>query len=130
MGTPEGENSETLPFPSFDGLVSPQPKFPSHTEPRPSMVIPYSPPRSPPPVTGEFGVPFLPSDGCPFGFSTINVSLEFGVPWTTLLVIQAYPLSSKTRFPGPPNEFLPRPPESFTFTVTVHASGMVTSVGL
>src|SRR5438477_5652985 len=46
----------------------------------------------------------------------------------TLLVTQAYPRLSNARFPGPPIRMLSSP-ESLTLTVTVHASGMVTSGG-
>jgi hypothetical protein len=46
MGAPDGENSEMLPFPpGVVGSTPPQPKFPSQTKPRPSMVIPYPPPE-------------------------------------------------------------------------------------
>src|SRR5437762_3574485 len=70
------------------------------------------------------------SAGLPLGFSTIMVRLEFGVPWTVLLVIQAYPRSSNARFPGPPNRRSASSlPESFTLTVTVQASGISTSGG-
>src|SRR6266403_5525245 len=48
----------------------------------------------------------------------------------TLLVTQAYPRSSNARFPGPPNRSsLASLPESFTLTVTVHASGISSSDG-
>ena len=129
---------DTLPFPGDgDGMglglqlaLLPQPKFPNHAEPRGSMVTPKPPPRTPPPVRGDRGVPFLPSAGCPLGLNTKLNPPEHGVPWIVLFVTHAYPRLSNARFPGP----LMRKsgsslPESLIFTVTVHASGMVSSGG-
>src|SRR6266699_5658972 len=106
---PDAVNSETLPFPFAVGKQKgqsggPQPKLLAHTEPCGSTVTPYPPPKRPPPITGESGVSLVPSDGLPFGWRTTMNWLEYGVPWRTLLVIQAYPLESNTRLPSPPNE--------------------------
>src|SRR4029453_15135895 len=84
----------------------------------------------PPPVRGDRGVRFLPSAGWPLGLNTKLKLLEFGVPWNVLFVTHAYPRLSNTMFPGP----LIRKsgsslPESLTLTVTVQASGLVTSGG-
>src|SRR5206468_12257407 len=94
IGVPDAVNSETLPFPSAVGkhvvqLGGPQPKLLTHTEPCGSIVTPYPPPKRPPPVTGESGVPFVPSDGLPFGLSTTMNWHENGVPWLVLFVIHA-----------------------------------------
>src|SRR5215471_11642574 len=84
----------------------------------------------PPPVRGDRGVPFVPSAGCPVGLNTkLNVP-EHGVPWMELFVTHAYPRWSNAILPGP---LIRRSdsslPESFTLTVTVQASGMLTSGG-
>ena len=73
---------------------------------------------------------FLPSAGWPLGLNTKLKLLEFGVPWNVLFVTHAYPCLSNAMFPGP----LIRKsgsslPESLTLTVTVQASGLVTSGG-
>ena len=108
----------------------PQPKLPNHTEPCGSIVTPKPPPKTPPPVKGESGVLSAPSAGWPLGLNTRLNLQELGVPWTVLLLTQAYPRLSNARFPGP---LIRRRgwslPESFTFTVTVQASGIRMSRG-
>ena len=91
---PDAVNFETLPFPSGVGKQKPQsggpqPKLLAHTDPCGSIVIPKPPPKRPPPIIGDSGVPFVPSDGLPFGLRTTMNWLENGVPWLTLFVIQA-----------------------------------------
>src|SRR5262245_58968145 len=133
IGMPDAVNTETLPFPFAVGKQKgqsggPQPKLLAHTKPCGSTVTPYPPPKRPPPVTGESGVPLVPSDGFPFGWRTTMNWLENGVPWCTLLVIQAYPLESNVRLPSPANKWRSLP-VSLTLTVTVHASGILSSAG-
>src|SRR5256885_7314209 len=56
--------------------------------------------------------------------------LEFGVPWNVLFVNQAYPRLSNVTFPGPLiRESGSSLTETLNLTVTVQASGMVTSGG-
>src|SRR6185295_7776136 len=78
-----GPNSDTLPLPggSSEGLSPPQPKLPAHTFRLTSIATPKPPPFNPPPVSGDRGVPFVPSEGRPFGCSTIRLLFEVGVPW-------------------------------------------------
>src|SRR3954447_5642846 len=134
IAAPDKVNREMLPFPFSDGLQlsqSPQPKLPNHAEPCGSIVTPKPPPRSPPPVKGERGVPFLPFAGWPLGLSTTAARLEYGVPCLVLFVTHAYPLSSNARFPGPLiRRSCSSLPESLILTVTVQASGIVTSGGV
>src|SRR3954466_8459459 len=91
IGRPDGVKTEMLPLPPGAGKWAevPQPKFPNQALPRGSMVTPIPPPRSPPPRSGDRGVPYRPSAGCPLGFSTTLKREELGVPCTTLLVIHA-----------------------------------------
>ena len=92
VAAPDGVKRDMLPFPPGDGshvLQLPQPKLPNHAKPCGSMVTPKPVPRSPPPFTGERGVPFLPSAGWPFGSSTTATRLESGVPCFVLFVTQA-----------------------------------------
>src|SRR5262249_46915601 len=127
IGAPDDVKRDMLPLPSRAGLQPsqlPQPKLPNHAEPRGSTVTPKPVPRMPPPVSGDLGVPFLPSAGCPLGLKARTYALESGVPCVVLLVTHAYPRWSKARFPGPPINWSGSSlPESFTLTVTVQASG-------
>jgi hypothetical protein len=87
-GVPSGRNSETLPCLGISDFA-PQPKLPTHTWCSGSMVTPHPGPLSPPPNTGDEGSPSPPRAGLPSGCSTKMKLAELGVPWNTLLAIQA-----------------------------------------
>ncbi len=68
----------------------PQPKLPTQIEPSWTLrLMPKPAPSTPPPVTGDFGVPSLPAAGLPSGFSTMTLMAEVDMPWIALLLIQA-----------------------------------------
>src|ERR1039458_3194545 len=86
-----------------------------------SITIPKPDPRMPPPYTGEDAVLLVPSAGWPFGLRTTKQSVEFGVPCTTLLPIQAYPFLSNMGLAGPAHGHAGLP-ELLNFTASVQAS--------
>src|SRR5436190_22672740 len=136
-GCPPRLNFETLPawlpLPSV-GRTPPHPKLPDHMLPDGSKPRPKPCPKTPPPNTGETGVPWPPSAGWPVALRTIMQSVEPGVPCTTLLVIQTPPSVSNTKLPGPPNgqsswPFESTRPVALNFTAKVKASRRMNSSG-
>ena len=100
-----------LPFPCQDGIgsgvqscVLPQPKFPNQAEPRGSMVTPKPPPRTPPPIRGDRGVPFAAIGRLPIG---LKYQVENTGAWCALDGVVRHPSVTSTverQIPGATNQ--------------------------